>query len=125
MSYDQNEQVDQSAEVIKLDEAHMTRAMPMDYNEYAQSQSNTITETDRYRPSTIQEADTCQEETAANHSSIAYNQVCAFSVGPESKRNQSKQEISSHRILSNRDTNVHTIQEEDRTSPRYEHVADE
>lgn len=110
MSYDQNEDIDQNAEVVQIDEAHLSRAMPMDYNEYGgQSQSNTITETDRYRPSTIQEADTCQEETAANHSSIAYNQVYAFSVGPESKRNQSKQDISSHRILSNRDTNVRTI----------------
>jgi len=79
MSYDQNEEVDQNAEVVKIDEAHLSRAMPMDYTEYSKSQSNTITETDRYnetdryRPSTIQEADTCQEETAANHSSIAYN----------------------------------------------------
>jgi hypothetical protein len=34
MSYDQNEELDENTEVINIDEAHLSRAMPMDYIEY-------------------------------------------------------------------------------------------
>ena len=35
--------------------------------------TNTVSQTEVYRPSTIQEADTCQEETQHNQESLAYN----------------------------------------------------